>query len=296
MRINSSGNVGIGMLPITSYGTLQVGSAVTSAAGVGGLQAYIAGTNSAVGQNGNISVITTNAQGADIGGSIGFGGKFVVSTGLSAPFAMIAGRKENSTDNNGAGYLQFSTIPNGGTTTERMRIDSNGNLLVGGTAQRNLAKQSIEYTSGNNGLAIYCVANASATDFVTFTANAGDVCGAISRVGTTSAVVYTATSDYRLKENITPFINALDSVSKLKPVNYTWKDGGASANGFIAHELQEVCPDAVVGEKDAIDENGNPKYQAIDQSKVVALLTAAIQELNIKITDLEEQILNLGVK
>jgi len=138
-RIDSSGNVGIGMTPVASYGLLQVGSAVTSALGVSGLQGYVAGTNSALGQNGNMSIVTTNAQAVDIGGSIGLGGKFVAA-GTSVLFAQISGRKENSTDNNSAGYLQFATQPNGGTPTERMRIDSSGNVFVGGTTQNTSTK------------------------------------------------------------------------------------------------------------------------------------------------------------
>jgi hypothetical protein len=161
-------------------------------------------------------------------------------------------------------------------TAEAMRIDSSGNFFVGGTTQRNGTRATIE--QAGNLLGLSCSSNTNAVDFAIFYANAGTICGSISRVGTTSAVVYGVTSDYRLKENVQPFVNALDSVSKLKPCKYTWKDGGASANGFIAHELQEVCPDAVVGTKDAVDEDGNPKYQAIDQAKIVALLTAAIQE------------------
>jgi len=133
MRIAADGKVGVGMTPVANYGILQVGSAVTSALGVGGLQAYISGTNSALGQNGNVSIVTTDGQAANIGGSIGFGGKFVAA-GTSAVFASVSGRKENGTDNNGAGYLQFSTEPNGGVTTERMRITSTGRVGIGTTA------------------------------------------------------------------------------------------------------------------------------------------------------------------
>jgi Chaperone of endosialidase len=175
------------------------------------------------------------------------------------------------------------------SSAEKMRIDTSGNLLVGGTTVRDSTQITNEFSS-KNGMAFYCVTNTSAVDFAVFRANAGTLCGAISRVGTTSAVVYTTTSDYRLKENVKPFVNALDSVSKLKPVTYTWIDDGASANGFIAHELQEVCPDAVIGIKDEIDDEGKPKYQAIDQSKIVALLTAAIQEQQVMIEELKAKV------
>ena len=71
---------------------------------------------------------------------------------------------------------------------------------------------------------------------------------------------------------------ALAKVQALKPVTYTFKDGGQVSQGFIAHELQAVIPDAVTGEKDAVKEDGSPAYQGVDVSFLVATLTAAIQE------------------
>ena len=72
---------------------------------------------------------------------------------------------------------------------------------------------------------------------------------------------------------------ALAKVAQLKPVTYKWKADGSDGEGFIAHELQEVVPECVTGEKDAVDADGNPVYQGIDTSFLVATLTAAIQEL-----------------
>jgi hypothetical protein len=162
--------------------------------------------------------------------------------------------------------------------TESACITDGGNLLVGGTTQRDSAKITNEF-SGNNGMSFFCVPNTSAVDFAIFRANAGTLCGAISRVGTTGAVVYTTTSDYRLKENIAPISGALAKVSTLNPVTFTWKDGGGNADGFIAHEFAEVCPNGVIGEKDGVDENGDPKYQAMDSSVAIPFLAAAIKEL-----------------
>lgn len=109
-----------------------------------------------------------------------------------------------------------------------------------------------------------------------FTVNNTNV-GSITTNATTTA--YVTSSDYRLKKDVQPMENALAIVDKLKPVLYTWKTDGSKGQGFIAHELQEVMPECVIGEKDALDENGNPKYQGIDTSFLVATLTAAIQEL-----------------
>jgi outer membrane murein-binding lipoprotein Lpp len=98
-----------------------------------------------------------------------------------------------------------------------------------------------------------------------------------------SATTYSTSSDYRLKENIAPMTGALATVQALKPVTYTWKVDGSNGQGFIAHELAEVVPDCVSGEKDAVNEDGSIKSQGIDTSFLVATLTAAIQELNAKV-------------
>jgi hypothetical protein len=121
-----------------------------------------------------------------------------------------------------------------------------------------------------------------------------------TRVGsittTSSATSYVTSSDYRLKENIAPMTGALAKVSVLKPVTYTWKADGSNGQGFIAHELAEVCPDAVVGQKDAVDEDGTIKAQGIDTSFLVATLTAAIQEQQAIITDLKARLEILEAK
>jgi hypothetical protein len=116
-----------------------------------------------------------------------------------------------------------------------------------------------------------------------------NVIGSISQSGTT-AVTYATTSDYRLKENVAPMTGALAKVAQLKPVTYKWKSDGSAGQGFIAHELQAIVPDCVTGEKDAVDENGKPKYQGVDTSFLVATLTAAIQELKAEVDSLKQQL------
>ena len=91
-------------------------------------------------------------------------------------------------------------------------------------------------------------------------------------------------------------IGALDRVQQLKPVTWAWKLNGDSGQGFIAHELAEVCPDAVHGEKDAVDADGNPKYQGVDTSFLVATLTAAIQEQQAMIEELKTKVAALEAK
>jgi hypothetical protein len=127
-------------------------------------------------------------------------------------------------------------------------------------------KPGIAIKVGTNGVGGLDFFNASGTEVGYVVVNSG-------------SVTYSTTSDYRLKENIAPMTGALSKISALKPCTYTWKADGSIAEGFIAHELAEVCPHAVVGEKDALDDEGNIKPQGIDTSFLVATLTAAIQEL-----------------
>ena len=148
-------------------------------------------------------------------------------------------------------------------------IDSSGNLLVGGTANPNSGK--IASNVANSARFMSFVNNSNSAEIGYIQNNSG------------TAVIYSTSSDYRLKDNIAPMVGALDKVSALKPVTYTWKSTGENGQGFIAHELQEVCPEAVCGVKDEINEEGKPVYQGIDTSFLVATLTAAIQELNAKV-------------
>jgi hypothetical protein len=188
------------------------------------------------------------------------------------------GNTGDATYRGGVQYLHGSDAMRFFTSAaERMRIDSSGNLLVGTTSA--IAKiASVFDGNANNGCVLRTSTNANAAGFLYFQQDT-NTCGSVVRVGTTSAVTYASTSDYRLKENVMPMTDGLNKVSRLKPVTYTWKQGGESAEGFIAHELAEVCPDAVVGEKDAVDADGNIKPQGVDTSFLVATLTAAIQEL-----------------
>jgi hypothetical protein len=162
----------------------------------------------------------------------------------------------------------------GTNNTERVRITSGGNLLVGTTANTNNARSRF-VASG-----IWCIetereTTSSATQ-VAFV-NPNGLVGTISTSSSTTA--YNTSSDYRLKNTIAPMTGALAKVALLKPCTYKWNADGSDGEGFIAHELAEVVPQCVTGEKDAVDAEGKPQYQGIDTSFLVATLTAAIQEL-----------------
>jgi hypothetical protein len=109
------------------------------------------------------------------------------------------------------------------------------------------------------------------------------------------ATAYNTSSDYRLKENIKAINNSVEKLMSLKPCNFNFISENKDKvfmDGFIAHEAKEVVPESVTGIKDAIDEEGNPVYQGIDQSKLVPLLTAALQEALQRIEILEQKINN----
>jgi len=164
-----------------------------------------------------------------------------------------------------------------GAASETARIDSSGNFMAGTTSAFNSARVSINAAGSLNSIAL-SIGNANDTYYAAnFRNSSGTSVGNISC--TVSATSYVTSSDYRLKNSVAPMTGALAKVAQLKPVTYKWNVDGSDGEGFIAHELAEVCPQAVVGEKDAVDENGNPKYQGIDTSFLVATLTAAIQEL-----------------
>lgn len=114
----------------------------------------------------------------------------------------------------------------------------------------------------------------------------GTTVGSITRSGTTG-VSYNTSSDYRLKENVVPVTNATDRVKQLNPCRFNFIGEERTVDGFLAHEAQAVVPESVTGEKDAVDSEGNPVYQGIDQSKLVPLLTAALQEALERIETLE---------
>lgn len=192
--------------------------------------------------------------------------------------------------------------------TERMRIDAAGSLLVNRTAAAiNGQKMFIEsdnFVVGINGIN-------TTGEAVRFFSN-GTTVGTISYTG--SATAYNTSSDYRLKEDWLPMAGASARIMDLKPINFAWKVDGSRTDGFLAHELAEVVPEAATGTKDAmrdeeyeitpaeVDEDGAtvteavigtrsvPDMQGIDQSKLVPLLTASLQEALTKIESMEARL------
>ncbi|CAB4175793.1 Intramolecular chaperone auto-processing domain containing protein [uncultured Caudovirales phage] len=252
MTIDTSQNVGIGTTSPSTRLSLQLSSATTYTTSTRtnqGLTIY----NSSATTNGFTGIEFVGEPTSGNGGIAGIGSVVTAS---------------------GSANLVFGTRDSA-TYTEKMRIDSSGRLLVGITSTRSNGGVLQVSAQGQTGVVTYTTSTTN--NNAAYFENGNGIVGTIATNG--SATAYNTSSDYRLKENIAPMTGALAKVAQLKPVTYKWKVDGSDGEGFIAHELAEVKPDCVSGNKDAIDADGNPVYQGIDVSFLVATLTAAIQEL-----------------
>ena len=195
-----------------------------------------------------------------------------------------------------AGRITFNT---GSSFSEKMRIDSSGYLMYGTTSASSLVTFQgtttsdimtiLTGSSGNNNVGA-----------IVFRDGSADYCGQITCNGSTNSVSYVSSSDYRLKENVDYTWEAITRLNQLKPVRFNWisDDTNTLVDGFLAHEVSDIVPEAVVGEKDEIEtytddednEQTRPKYQGVDHSKLIPLLTKAIQELNTEINNLKADI------
>jgi hypothetical protein len=339
MRLDSSGNLGLGVTPSawstnkaiqlpdigfygstgpyvqmianayyngTNYTRITANQATMYAQAVGQHQWHTVGSSTAgstftftqamtLDASGNLLVGTTSSSGVS-------GAAFKKGAATSCLIEISGGNGTPATDSlavgqdaSNVGYVYQranQALIFGTNNTERMRINSSGDLLVNTTSSFG-GVRGVVTSQGIVGVAYAYVSYSSGTDEngqIAFI-NPNGVVGGINTNG--SSTSYITSSDYRLKENIAPMTGALATVSALKPVTYNWKVDGSSGQGFIAHELAEVVPDAVTGEKDAVNADGSIKPQGIDTSFLVATLTAAIQEQQAIITQLQADVATL---
>ena len=191
------------------------------------------------------------------------------------------------------GFVAFRTGGSGlNAGTERARIDDNGHMRIGtqthsGGYMLNVSSPNIGSTYG--GISIQNLADADGGYYIGFYKSNNTLLGKI--VQNSSSVSYDTTSDYRLKENVVTDWDATTRLKQLKPSRFNFKGyKDETVDGFLAHEVSSIVPEAISGEKDAVDKDGNPVYQGIDHSKLVPLLTKALQEAVTKIETLEAEV------
>ena len=271
-RIDSSGRLLVGTSSsILSYANLQVTGGSDNAGHV-----CLANGGTAPVNGANIgSIRFTNSAG-------GIGAQF----NCEADGAWTAGSNYRS-------RLTFSTTADGASSpTERMRISEAGHILGGGmtslTAGSSVKGFNFENQGNNGRLNLHANSSAGTASGINFY-HSGSQVGGITYSSTATA--YNTSSDYRLKENVVPLTGAADRLNQLQVHRFNFlADPDKIVDGFLAHEAQAVVPECVTGTKDEVDADGNPVYQGIDQSKLVPLLTAALQEAIAKIETLEAKV------
>lgn len=202
----------------------------------------------------------------------------------------------------GTGVLQLRAeegivqIISGGTQDLRFSGDANGSVYIGNHTTSTMPNGGgfLQVGPTTTHLRLgHQNGTTSGTWYHAFYYNSVGI-GTIAQSGTT-AVVYNTSSDYRLKTNVQDMTNGLDKINQVRPITFTWKADNSPGQGFIAHELQEVFPDAVTGEKDAVDEEGNIIPQGMDPRMLVATLCKAVQELDAKCKALEARLAAAGI-
>ena len=176
-------------------------------------------------------------------------------------------------------------------SSERVGIGTSSpttQLYVQGGGNGTYVKQT---TAGGYNLQCDAQDNGGTYYFVNFLKNGTGISNITSNGSTIS---YNTGSDHRLKQNVSYDFDATTRLKQLKPARFNFIEyPDRTVDGFIAHEVSSIVPEAITGEKDAVDENGNPVYQGIDQSKLVPVLTKALQEAITKIEELETRIQTL---
>ena len=264
VTIDASGNMGLGTTSVNNIGAANRGLEING----GSLSPWIHFTND------------TSGVGANDGHIIGTEGS------------------DTYYINRESGTQRFHT-----NNTERLRLHSDGGFCIGDqvnsmTRHSHVTKCLITNTSTDGGhSALHVSRPGVGTETQIAFSNGYGVGGTIKTVGI-NTTQYNTSSDYRLKENVITDWDATSRLKQLKPSRFNFKENPdkKTVDGFLAHEVSSIVPEAISGEKDEVDKDNNPIYQGIDQSKLVPLLTKALQEAVAKIETLEAKVTALESK
>ena len=192
-------------------------------------------------------------------------------------------------ENDSNGYIQFTDTDASNKGSIRYNHASDFLAFTANGTERIRINSDGLYQANSTNDTAYTLSIAGAVRFQFVHSGGGNM---VISNPSTGNVTYSTSSDYRLKENATTINNALTTVKALKPYQFTWKHDSQIGQGFFAHEVLETTPNsqAALGTKDAVDSENNPIYQQMDYSKLVPLLTAALQEATAKIEVLETKV------
>jgi hypothetical protein len=282
-RLDTSGRLLVGTSSSSAEAIFIVQGGTTASGGAMNIQRSV--TTASAGST--IGFISFTNSSNNVGATISADGDGTWSAGTSHPT-----------------LLKFSTTADGASSpTERMRITNTGNIRIGQTTTDTPGNGNTTTGIGMepaNGALFLSRANGACNLFINSNQSTGTAdainfrrsnvaVGSIST--TTTATAYNTSSDYRLKENVVAVTDGITRLQQLKPSRFNFiADPTKTVDGFLAHEAAEVVPECITGEKDAVDADGKPIYQGIDQSKLVPLLTAALQEAVAKIESLEAKV------
>lgn len=263
------------------------------------------GTVTSVAVSGGTTGLTTSGGPITGSGTITLAGTLAVANGgtgaTTAAGAQTAlGLGTAATRNTGTSGATVPLLNGANTWSSQQTFDSTGSggttISIGNLTASTSARIIVGnvQASGNTGqVGIETITNSTQNRVHAAFTSPNGVIGTITTNGTLCS--YLSPSDYRLKQDVQPITGAMQRLSQLSPVRFKWKSDptGPAVDGFIAHEVQLVVPEAISGEKDAVDENGKPLHQGIDPSKIVPLLAAALKEAVAKIDTLEARIATL---
>jgi hypothetical protein len=331
VHIDSSGNVGIGTTntaagQVTIQGSGSPRQLVITDDGAEKLQIYQIGNDATIeagsgGSNSTNLIFKTASSGTESeqmritsGGNVGIGTSPSVALHVKAGSGQIRLHEGSAADNkygeievsNGKLILHSDKANVENSSTMQFHLDNieyarfidNGTFLIGttnGTGDGGGIQLHGNLENGGFINVKKTSSGASGNKFIQFSRD-GSEKGSIALDGT-NAVQYNTSSDYRLKRDVVDMADAIDRVKTLLPRRFSWiSDPDTTVDGFLAHEAQTVVPEAVRGTHNEVDDDGNAVMQGIDQSKLVPLLTGALQEAITKIETLETKVAALEAK